>query len=299
MLNLPPLNYLRSFEAAARTLSFTAAGAELNLTQAAVSGHIRALEQYIGGRLFTRHARSLSLTSLGTAYLPSVSQAMGQIAQATETVRKQRGGRKIVVSCPVSLANSWMASVIARFGCDYGDASVTLHARIWEDDAPDIADIILTSRHEMALTRQDIWLWRDEMVVVCAPSYQVSGAVLNDPAQLTQARLIYNLGRPESWNDILAHYGQIPGKPIQSTQTNAFSNALALASEGYGVAAVPRRMVQSYLDRGLLKAPFGQGFPSPWIMTLSDGSLLTSEPARALHEAIINAARNAAAKAHS
>ena len=65
------------------------------------------------------------------------------------------------------------------------------------------------------------------------------------------------------------------------------------------MAAVPRRMVQSYLDRGLLKAPFGQGFPSPWIMTLWDGSLLTSEPARALHEAITNAARNAAAKAHS
>jgi len=52
MKTLPPLNYIRSFEASARHLSFTRAAEELGLTQAAVSGHIRALETFIGRPLF-------------------------------------------------------------------------------------------------------------------------------------------------------------------------------------------------------------------------------------------------------
>ena len=58
MKYLPPLNYIRSFEAAARHLSFTKAAEELRMTQAAVSGHIRALEQFLG-RPLLRCARSL------------------------------------------------------------------------------------------------------------------------------------------------------------------------------------------------------------------------------------------------
>ncbi|MCT7655371.1 LysR family transcriptional regulator [Oceanimonas sp. NS1] len=45
---LPPLNWLRSFEAAARHLSFTHAASELNLTQAAVSQQVKGLESQLG-----------------------------------------------------------------------------------------------------------------------------------------------------------------------------------------------------------------------------------------------------------
>jgi len=54
MKNLPPLNYPALLEAAARHLSFTKAAEELGLTQAAISGHVRALENYIGRPLFYR-----------------------------------------------------------------------------------------------------------------------------------------------------------------------------------------------------------------------------------------------------
>lgn len=48
MKSLPHLSFLRSFEAAARHLSFTSAADELNCTQAAVSNHVRSLEDYLG-----------------------------------------------------------------------------------------------------------------------------------------------------------------------------------------------------------------------------------------------------------
>ena len=76
MMNLPHLTFLRSYEAAARHLSFTTAAEELNCTQSAVSNHVRSLEEFIGRPLFVRHPRSLSLTDVGEAYLPSVRRAL-------------------------------------------------------------------------------------------------------------------------------------------------------------------------------------------------------------------------------
>ena len=57
---LPPLNSLRAFHAAARNLSFTKAGLELNVTQAAVSYQVRRLEEHFGTKLFHRLNRALA-----------------------------------------------------------------------------------------------------------------------------------------------------------------------------------------------------------------------------------------------
>ena len=72
---LPPLNALRTFEAAARHLSFTKAADELFVTQAAVSHQIRTLEEHLGTVLFRRMKRSLMLTDEGQALLPAVREA--------------------------------------------------------------------------------------------------------------------------------------------------------------------------------------------------------------------------------
>jgi DNA-binding transcriptional LysR family regulator len=75
-LDLPPLTWLRAFEAAARTLSFTHAAAELQLTQAAISKHVKSLEHHLHQPLFLRHPRGLELTKSGAAYLPKVQDAL-------------------------------------------------------------------------------------------------------------------------------------------------------------------------------------------------------------------------------
>src|SRR5688500_10528045 len=69
---LPPLVWLRAFEAAARRSSFTLAADELGLTQAAISQQIRALESRLGAALFHRRQRGVILTPEGSAYLPHV-----------------------------------------------------------------------------------------------------------------------------------------------------------------------------------------------------------------------------------
>src|SRR5260221_12298034 len=73
--SLPPLNALRAFEAAARHLSFTDAAAELSVTQAAVSHHVKALEERLGIKLFRRVGRRLLLTDAAQRYPPEVRAA--------------------------------------------------------------------------------------------------------------------------------------------------------------------------------------------------------------------------------
>ena len=85
---LPPLNALRTFEAAARHLSFTKAAAELFVTQAAVSHQIKSLEDHLGVALFRRLNRALMLTDAGQALLPYVRDAFDQLADG---VRRHLG----------------------------------------------------------------------------------------------------------------------------------------------------------------------------------------------------------------
>ena len=86
---LPPLNALRSFEAAARHLSFTAAALELNVTQAAVSHQIKSLEERLGLKLFRRVGRGLLLTDAAQAYLAEIAGAFDRMAEATRRLHQQ------------------------------------------------------------------------------------------------------------------------------------------------------------------------------------------------------------------
>src|SRR5260221_5346971 len=84
---LPPLNALRTFEAAARHLSFTAAAKELCVTAAAVSHQIRGLEDHLGTELFHRSSRALVLTEAGMLLLPDVREAFARLINATRGLR--------------------------------------------------------------------------------------------------------------------------------------------------------------------------------------------------------------------
>jgi LysR family glycine cleavage system transcriptional activator len=92
---LPPLNGLRSFEAAARHLSFTRAADELGVTPGAVSQQVKSLEAALGIKVFRRLPRSLVLTDAGEAYLPAINAAFKMISTATEEVAPALKGRKL------------------------------------------------------------------------------------------------------------------------------------------------------------------------------------------------------------
>ena len=83
---LPPLNALRAFEAAGRHLSISRAAEELNVTPAAVSQQVKALEEYLEVALFRRFNKALLLTDAGQACLPGLRGGFDLLTEAVKHV---------------------------------------------------------------------------------------------------------------------------------------------------------------------------------------------------------------------
>ncbi len=131
-----PLNALRAFEAAARHLSFTKAGLELRVTQAAVSHLVKSLEATLGSPLFRRVPRGLALTDEGLALLPAVSEAFGQLRSAVDAFRKGADPRDRDRRCRRHFRR--------RAGCFRGcrNFTKTIHTSICEFSPTTIASIL-------------------------------------------------------------------------------------------------------------------------------------------------------------
>ncbi len=125
---LPPLNALRSYEAAARHLSFTKAAGELGVTPAAVSHQVKMLEDYIGVALFERINRQLVLTSAGEACLPCIQTAFEGLAAAVGTISVAGRSGVLSVSVAPSFAGKWLLPRLERFKIEHPDIDVRVDA---------------------------------------------------------------------------------------------------------------------------------------------------------------------------
>ena len=105
--NMPPLEWLRAFEAAARCGSFTAAAAETGLTQSAISQRIAQLEKTLGTPLFFRQARSIALTIEGEAWLPHVQHAFAGLQDASQAIFGASRTR-LTLSASQSVIELWL-----------------------------------------------------------------------------------------------------------------------------------------------------------------------------------------------
>ena len=130
MTNLPPLTWLRAFEAAARHLSFTQAAGELNLTQSAVSQHVRSLESALGMTLFIRGTRALQLTEGGSNYLPVVQEAFETLAAGTRALTGHRG-RQLRVRVNLAFSTFWLAPRLGALLRAHPWLSFNLTTPIW------------------------------------------------------------------------------------------------------------------------------------------------------------------------
>src|ERR1700746_1556892 len=110
MHELPPLNSLRAFEAAARHLSLTKAAAELNVTPGAISHQIRGLEALLGVQLFERRVRAIVLTPAGKLFYPGMQTGFLHLREAVEGLKQSGTARVLVVSTPPGLTAKWLGA---------------------------------------------------------------------------------------------------------------------------------------------------------------------------------------------
>ncbi|HBZ94595.1 MAG TPA: LysR family transcriptional regulator, partial [Pseudomonas sp.] len=101
--DLPPLNALRAFEAAARLQSVSKAGEELHVTHGAISRQIRALEEQLGVSLFHKEGRGVKLTDAGQRLRDVASESFERLSSVCADLRRQQAERPFVLGCPGSL----------------------------------------------------------------------------------------------------------------------------------------------------------------------------------------------------
>jgi len=125
MRRLPPLAAVRAFEAAARAENFTAAAAELGMTQAAVSYQVKSLEERLGAPLFVRERGRARLTPLGARLLPALSGAFDAIEAAFASHREEDESL-LTVTTTHTFANTWLAWRVGAFQMEHPDLAVRM-----------------------------------------------------------------------------------------------------------------------------------------------------------------------------
>ncbi len=127
---LPSMSSLRAFEAAARHQSFTAAGAELHLSQSAVSRQIRALEDVLGSDLFTRERQTVVLTTAGEAYLQEIRAALVRISTATLGFSANPRGGSLNLAILPTFGTRWLAPRLPMFLAENPGITINLTTRL-------------------------------------------------------------------------------------------------------------------------------------------------------------------------
>ncbi|MGY8995698.1 MAG: transcriptional regulator GcvA [Alphaproteobacteria bacterium] len=254
---LPPLNALRAFEAAARHLSFTKAAAELNVTQAAVSHQVKALEERLDMRLFERHGRGLWLTDEGEIYLPFLRQAFDLIADGTDLIQSHDAHGPLSVSMLPTFAVRWFIPRLRDFQIKH----------------PEIEVRIGTTERNVDFAREDVdcgirygtgdWpnldsdkLFEDRYVAVCNRELMERDPPLRQPEDLRHHTLLHE-SNDEDWRYWLA---ALHIKGVDGSKGLFFDNsdlALEAAAAGLGVALGSQIIMQDDLEDGRLVTPFG------------------------------------------
>lgn len=249
---LPPLNWLRAFECAARHLNFTTAARELHLTQSAISQHIRSLETRLGTILFVRKARGLAITDSGRQLLASVAPAMADLTAAAAMFMPQRTEDSLKIACSWSFSLTWLSSRLDRFIKSYPGTKVQIIGTLWPDDNRQIdADIeIRYGSRELAGDGADL-LFEDQVLPVCAPHKLAQYVTVES---MYQSGLIHTVGSSDTWYTWAKHLN-LKSPDSFTCSVDSYSVALELARNGVGVALISRVIVEDSLRSGALVTP--------------------------------------------
>ncbi|MES2057360.1 MAG: LysR family transcriptional regulator [Pseudomonadota bacterium] len=247
-----PLNALRSFEAAARHLSFTRAAIELCVSQGAISHQVKALEDLLGAPLFRRLPRGLALTDEGQALIPVVADAFDRVGAMLDRFSEGRFQEVLTIGAVGTFATGWLLGRLPLF----------LQAH------PEIDLRLMTNNNRVDLAGEGLDLairfgegaWHGThaerimaapMTPLCAPGVAVR---LHDAADLAREARLRSY-RADEWPRWFA----AAGLPPPAMRGMVFDSSLAMAAaavSGAGVALLPSAMFARELLAEQLVRPF-------------------------------------------
>ena len=251
------LNGIKAFEAAARSGSFAGAGAELNVSAAAVSRLVHLLEERLGVALFERKANRLAMTPAGRAYQSGLTPIFDALASLTAQVTAPSGLRVLTIGVGPTFAMRWLIPRLADFRMDEPDIDVRITtggaAAPFGDDWS--CGIKLGDGEWPGLVAEP--LFAADLLPVCAPRL---AAQLKRPGDLRGPSLLRVANASEDWPLWLKAAG-VARVTARGPEFQYYGQALQAAADGLGVAMGIRPYIDDDLAAGRLIAPFALTVP--------------------------------------
>ena len=251
------LNGIKAFEAAARTGSFAAAGAELNVSAAAVSRMVHLLEERLGLALFERKANRLITTAAGRAYQSGLTPIFDALASLTAQVTAPAGVRVLTIGVGPTFAMKWLIPRLADFRKDEPDIDVRITTGgaavpFGEDWS---CGIKLGDGEWPGLIAEP--LFAADPLPVCAPRLANGLKRPGDLKGPTLLRVAHSPDDGPAWLEA-AGTARITAR---GTEFEFYGQALQAAVDGLGIAMGIRPYIDDDLAAGRLVAPFALSVP--------------------------------------
>lgn len=274
---LPPLDLLRGFEAAARTLSFTRAATELFVTQSAVSRQIKTLEEFLGVALFQRRHRALLLTDAGQELYRSTAELMAGLGATLERIGRRGGARMVTVSTTVTFASMWLIHRLTAFRQRHPDIEVRIAAdNSFIDMERDRIDVVVRYCPAAAAPGRASRLFGERVQPVAVPRLAKTIALPQDLA----GQVLLHLDDPRAvspwlswrvwWETMKLPQQEGAGKLFFSHYDQLIQSAL----QGQGVALGRSPLVREAVKAGRLVTLFGKAALSDraYFLAVSSGA---------------------------
>ncbi len=241
---LPPLEWIRAFEAAARCGSFTAAASEIGITQSAVSQRIAQLERRLGATLFQREARAVSLTVEGEAWLPHVQSALGALRDSSEALFGA-DPRSLTISASQSVIELWILPRLEAFKAIAGGQLSIQTMVLGAHDAPpdDVLGIRYGTGNWPLAYKQP--LYSERLAPVASPQ------LVKDARDWRYLPRIACSGPRPGWHDWTSQC-EWPTTPVPHLRFDTFLSGLSAALAGEGVLLGSLPLCSHHFEEGRL-----------------------------------------------
>jgi LysR family transcriptional regulator, glycine cleavage system transcriptional activator len=282
---VPPLDLLPAFEAAARNLSFTQAAQELFLTQSAVSRQIKGLEEHLGCALFERRTRALRLTEAGQDLYRVTADVLERLHQAAAKLQSGQAARLLALTTTPGFASLWLIPRLQRLLARHPQIDVRIAAT---NDVLNLErsliDLAIRYSAPEAAPAGAISLFGEDVFPVCRPE------LLRDPSRpLARPRdlehhvllhLDYPAGRGSwlDWGTWLAALGVADLKPAAALHFTQYDQMIQATVAGQGVALGRSPLVGQLIRSGQLAAPFDRTAVVPRAYYLIESALAANKP---------------------
>lgn len=261
--NFPPMSSLVSFEAAARNASFKAAAEELNVTPAAISHQVKALERDLRLPLFRRHHRGVELTELGAYLLVALQRGFEGISEALDQLRRQTSQMSVTIHSSTAVSSLWLTPRLAEFWRTHDQISVSQIVSDRSRDTP-VCDLSIRYGDMTQETDPCRALFKDTITALGSPGFARQHRI-DSIADLGTLPLIHidmaedDWTTWQQWSAALGYHGPLRA----SHRVNNYVIALQAARDGMGAILGWNGLTGDLVASGRLVQLLPESLPSP------------------------------------